>query len=134
MTINRPLLAACLLAALTLVSCLAGVLLGHQLGRSTVVRGTGHAYWNERAIADIDHRVHLAPAQRERLQALLDQAVGELRGVRGEALGRAAAIITRLLDQAEAELTPEQRAGFQAIRPKARDMVSLELLEVDRTR
>lgn len=133
MTINRPLLAAGLLAALTLVSCLAGVLLGHRLGRSTVERGTGHAYWNERALADVERRIALDPGQRARFQAHIDQAVEELRGVRRDALARTSAIIARMLDQGEAELRPEQRQAFQAIRPKARDLVSLELLEVDRT-
>jgi hypothetical protein len=132
MNIPRPLLIASYLAGLTLVSCLAGVVLGHHLGRTSVERRSGHEYWNERALADIDRKVGLRPEQRERIRAHLDQAVEQLRAVRGEALARTGAIITRLVEQAEGELDAGQRTVFQQIKPKARDLVSIDLLKIDR--
>jgi hypothetical protein len=132
MNIPRPLLIATYLAGLTLVSCLAGVVLGHHLGRATAEQRSNHEYWNERALADIDRKVGLRPEQRERIRAHLDQAVEQLRAVRGEALARTGTIITRLVEQAEGEMDAGQRTAFQEIKPKARDLVSIDLLKVDR--
>jgi hypothetical protein len=130
---SRPLLTACYLAALTLVSCLSGVLLGHHLGRSSVERRISHEHWNERAITDIDRAVGLSPEQRERLRVHLDQAVAQLRTLRGEVETRISVVVGGLLTQVEAEMTPEQVNAFQALKPKARELNSIDILKVDRS-
>jgi hypothetical protein len=40
-------------------------------------------------------------------------------------------VIRRLVAEVEKELTPGQRAAFETMKPKASDLTSLELLQVE---
>ena len=61
------------------------------------------------------------------MQAHLDRAVRELQAIRRETLAKTTNVIGRLTAEVEAELTPEQRQAFQAMKPKPGEL-DLEVL------
>jgi hypothetical protein len=123
-------IAACLLL-LILSSGLVGGLVGRRLARIELERRSDPKNWNEAAMRTFDRTVRPSDAQRVKLQALLDAAVEELRSVRTDTIGRSKKIILRLVDEVERELTPEQKAAFEAMKPKPGELDSLEVLDVD---
>ena len=61
----------------------------------------------------------------------LDAAVEELQEVRAETIRRSAAVVTRLVNQVDQELIPEQRLAFERMKPKPSDLSNLNLLHVE---
>jgi hypothetical protein len=118
------------LVGLVAVSGLTGGLLGRQWARHEFQRRSDPSHWNETAMRDVERVVKPTPQQREKIQACLDAAVEELKTVRADTIQRSVAIVTRLIDQVDRELTPEQRVAFDRIRPKPSDLPSLNLLNV----
>jgi len=123
--------AACLVA-LALVSGLVGALLGRRWARTEFDRRSDPSHWNERAMHDLEQTVKLTPQQRQTIQRQLAAAVEELKGVRKDTLSRSTAIVMRLLDEVDQDLTPEQRPAFQRIRPKPERFSNLNVLNVER--
>jgi hypothetical protein len=123
-------IAACLLV-LILASGFAGGLIGRRLTKIDLERRSDPKKWNEAAMRTFDRTVRPTDAQRVKLQAVLDAAVEELKAVRADTIGRSKKIILRLVDEIERELTPEQKAAFEAMKPKPGELDSLEVLDVD---
>ena len=123
-------IAACLLV-LILASGLAGALIGRRLTRIDLERRADPKSWNEAAMRTFDRTVHPTEAQRPELQAILDAAVEELKAVRADTIERSKKVILRLVDEIERRLTPEQKAAFEAMKPKPGELDSLEVLDVD---
>jgi hypothetical protein len=119
------------LAALVLVSGLLGGLIGRQWTRMEFERRSDPSYWNQTAMRDLDRTLKPTPPQRRKIQEQLDAAVEELKGVRAETIRRSAAIVMRLVDQVDDELTPEQRVAFTRMKPKPSDLANLNLLNVE---
>jgi hypothetical protein len=119
------------LVALAIVSSLAGGLLGRRLARAEFEQRSDPHHWNESAIHELERRLKPTSEQRDRIQAHLDVAVEELVGVREETIRRSAAIILRLVDQVEKELTPEQRTAFEEMKPRPSDLSNLNFLNVE---
>ena len=122
------------LAALALVCGLAGALLGRRWARSEFDCRSDPSHWNERAMHDLERNIRLTPQQQQKIQGHLDAAVEELKGIRKETLSRSTAVVLRLLDQVDQELTPQQRPAFQRMKPKAENLSTLNILNVERAK
>lgn len=117
------------LTALVSGSLLAGGLLGHRIARRQLEARNDPATWNEHVAREFDRVVKPTPEQGARIQAHLDQAVGELQAIRRETIERSTHIIWRLVAEVEQELTPAQREAFEVMKPKP-SQLTLDLLEV----
>jgi hypothetical protein len=124
---------ACLLA-LALVSGLAGGLLGHRCARIEFARRGDPGKWNETATRELVRTVKPTPEQREKLQKLMDAAVAELTAIRADTIARSVRVVKRLVEQVDAELTPEQREAFARMKPKESELSTLNLLNVETRR
>lgn len=118
------------LVALVLVSGLAGALLGRRWARSEFECRSDPSHWNQRAMHDLERLVKLTPQQRAKIQGHLDAAVAELKGIRHDTVSRSTAIVMRLVDEVDADLTPEQRLAFQRMKPKRSELSDLNILNV----
>jgi hypothetical protein len=119
------------LAAMVLVSGLLGGLIGRRWARMEFERRSDPSHWNQTAMRDLDRTLKPTPQQRRKIQDHLDAAVEELKHVRAETISRSAAIVMRLVDQVDKELTPEQQAAFTRMKPKPSDLSNLNLLNVE---
>lgn len=123
-----PIIAA--LGALGLVCGLAGGAVGYRLGREAVQDRANPETWHERASRRFEEVVHPTPEQGPRLDAHLQAALKELREIRRDTIARSAAAIDRLVVRVESELTPEQKAAFEKLKPH-RDEVGLDVLQTE---
>jgi hypothetical protein len=113
------------------VGCgLAGGVVGHRLARQEMRSRADPETWHERATRRFEEVVRPTPEQSVRLGAHLDAALTELKAVRREAIARTTVVVDRLVGQVEAELTPEQKASFERIKPR-RDEMNLEVLRLE---
>jgi hypothetical protein len=120
------------LAALMLVSGLVGGLIGRRFARTEFERRSDPQHWNETAMRNLERRLNPTAGQHQKIQGYLDAAVEELTGVREDTARRSAAIIERLLEQVDKELTPEQQAAFAEMKPKPGTLANLNWLNVKR--
>jgi predicted Holliday junction resolvase-like endonuclease len=128
---GRTLKIAACLVALVVVSGLAGALMGRRLARVELERRDNPETWNEAAMRTFERTVRPTPEQRQKIQACLEGAIGELKTIRSDTIARSTNVIWRLVAQVEKELTPEQRKAFEQMKPKQSDLTSLELLQVE---
>jgi hypothetical protein len=119
------------LAALILVSGLAGGLLGRHLTRVKLERRNNPDNWNETVMRTFERQVNPTAEQRQKIQGYLDTAVEDLKAIRADTIARSTNVIWRLVAQVEKELTPEQKAAFEQMKPKQSDLTSLEVLQVE---
>lgn len=115
------------LLGLGVLAALAGALAGYRLGRDAVRNQSNPETWHEQATRRFDAVVKPTPEQSRRVEAHLAVTLAELREIRNDTQARTAAAVDRLLAKVEAELTPEQRAAFESLKPK-RGEVGLEVL------
>lgn len=122
------------LAGLAIVCAAAGGvvggMLGYRWGRDSARQRADPETWHERAARRFEEIVRPTPEQAPRLDAHLNAALEELRGIRRDTLARSAAAIDRLVERVESELTPEQKAAFEKLKPR-RDEVGLEVLKTE---
>lgn len=121
---------ACLIA-LVLASALAGGLLGRRLARAEQRRQDNPETWNQSALRTFDRTVRPTPEQRQKIEAYLAQAVGELKAIRADTIARSTNVLWQLVRQVEQELTPAQREAFEQMKPKAGDLADLEILKIE---
>ncbi len=121
---------ACL-AALVFASGLAGLLWGQRLARVKLEQRNDPDTWNESAMRTFERTVKPTAEQRPRIQACLEAAVNDLKAIRADTLARSTNVIWRLVNQVEKELTPEQRAAFERMKPRQSDLTTLEILRVE---
>lgn len=105
------------LAGIGLLCGLAGGSVGFRLGRQNMQERADPETWHQRASRRFEETVKPTPEQATRLDAHLQEALAELKRIRGEALTRSTEVIDRLVRQVEAELTPDQKAAFDRIKP-----------------
>jgi hypothetical protein len=116
------------LVALVFVSGYAGALIGARIQRNKAWRRSHPEAWNVSAMNTLERRLKLTPEQREKIQAIIDDGVVELKAVRVETIAKADAVIERMIVEADRELTPEQRVEFAKIK---RDETNLDVLKVE---
>ena len=118
------------LLALVLVSGFAGALVGARIARQKAWRRSHPEAWNVSAMHTLEHRLKLTPPQKEKVQAILDGGVVELKTVRVETIAKANVVIERMIAEVDRELTPEQRTEFEKIKSE-RDEVDLDVLKAE---
>ena len=111
------------LAGIGLLCGLAGGSVGFRLGRQAMQERANPEAWHQRASRRFEETVKPSPEQAARLDGHLQAALEELKGIRGDALTRSAAVIDRLVARVEAELTPEQKAAFERIKPRRDELM-----------
>lgn len=126
MTSNRRRIAV-YLALFGLACTLVGVLVGRRIALVELESRNNPQTWNEHVSHEFERLVHPTEAQRPRVQAHLDHAVKELREIRRDTLLRSTNVIWQLVQRVEAELSPEQRKAFEAMKPAPGDL-DLDLL------
>lgn len=119
------------LAGIAAVCALAGGLIGFRMGRQSVRDQANPETWHEQASRRFEEVVRPTEAQGERLHGHLQEALEELRGIRKDTVVRSAAVIQRLVERVEAELSPEQKVAFERIKPRQGE-VGLEVLKTER--
>lgn len=115
------------LLGIGLMAALAGGAAGYRLGRDSVRHRADPETWHEQATRRFDTVVKPTPEQSRRVAAHLAATLAELRDIRNDTITRTATVVERLVQRVEAELTPEQKAAFQTLKPKQGD-VGLEVL------
>lgn len=116
------------LVVLVLVSGYTGGLIGARIQRQKAWRRSHPEAWNVSAMKTLERRLKLTPEQKEKVQAILDGGVVELKAVRVETIAKADAVIDRMIVEADRELTPEQRIEFAKIK---REETNLDVLKVE---
>ena len=129
MNLRRYSLIVLCLVGLSLVSGLAGGLIGHRVARCRLEARNNPENWNEHVAQEFDRIVKPSPEQAPKIQAHLDRAVLELVAIRSDTITRTTNVIWRLVAQVEQELTPEQRRAFEVMKPKPADL-TLDMLKV----
>ena len=129
MNLRRYLPVLLCLVGLSLVSGLAGSLIGHRVARRQLEARNNPENWNEHIAQEFDRIVKPTPEQAPKIQAHLDHAVLELLAIRADTITRTTNVIWRLVTQVEQELTPEQRRAFEVMKPKPADL-TLDMLKV----
>ena len=117
------------LAAIVVVSAAGGWLVGHRSARQQLQKRNDLESWNVHVAQVFEQTVHPSPEQGAKIQAHLDQAVRELQSIRSDTIARSTNVIWRLVEEVEAELTPEQRKAFEAMKPKPGEL-TLDVLKV----
>ena len=120
----------CLLA-LIVVSGAAGTILGRRWARAEMARRDNPETWNEAALRTFERTVKPTPEQRPKIEATLAAAIEELKAIRADTIVRSSNVIWRLVADVERELTPEQRAAFEAMKPRQQDLSTLDVLQVE---
>jgi hypothetical protein len=129
MNLRRYRLVLLCLASLSLVSALAGGLIGHRIARRQLEARNNPENWNEHVVQEFDRVVQPTPEQAPKIQAHLDRAVQDLLVIRAETIARTTNVIWRLVAEVEQELTPEQRQAFQVMKPRPGEL-GLDMLKV----
>ncbi|MEI7730963.1 MAG: hypothetical protein WCO56_15415 [Verrucomicrobiota bacterium] len=119
------------LAALILLSVVVGVFLGIRLARLKQAQASNPARWNETVMKSLDQKLKPTPEQRRQFQTDIDTAVDELKRIREETIQRSTKVIGKLVADVDQRLTPEQKAAFESMKPKAQDLNSLDVLKVE---
>jgi len=119
-----------LLTAIVLLSGFAGYFGGFQVARAKARARSNPDSWNVSAMKTLDRKLKLAPAQHEKVQAILDSGVDELRGIRIDTIAKSNRVLERLIAEVGQELTPEQRVEFAKLKAE-RIQASLDMLKVE---
>lgn len=123
-----------ILASLVGIGVLGGVsgaLVGYRLGRQEMRERSNPEAWHERASRRFEEVVRPTPEQTQRLEGHLSVALGELKQIRSDALSRSTAVIDRLVERVEAELTPEQKAAFERMKPRREELLQ-DVMKIER--
>jgi hypothetical protein len=113
------------------LSGISGALVGYRVARQEMRERSNPEAWHERASRRFEQVVQPTPDQTERLARHLDLALDELKGIRSNAAHRSAVVIDRLVEQVEAELTPDQKEAFERIKPRREELMH-DVMKVER--
>jgi Spy/CpxP family protein refolding chaperone len=121
---------AALLAAIVLLSAVAGYFVGFQVAKAKARARNNPANWNVSAMNTLDRKLRLTPAQHDKVQAILDGGVDELRGIRTDTMAKSNRVLERLIAEIGQELTPAQREAFAKLKAD-RVHANLDMLKVE---
>src|SRR4051812_1311820 len=99
----------CILVAIVLVSGLAGGFAGFRWAKAVFRKRSNPEDWNVQAMRKLESGLHPTPEQHVRMQAILDDGVEELKGIRIETIAKSNTVLERMIAAVDQELTPEQR-------------------------
>ena len=118
------------LLAIALLSGYGGGIVGYRIAKEKARRRSNPEAWNVTAMRVLEDRLKLAPAQIEKVQAVMDANVVDLVATREETMVKTNAILEKMVAQIERELTPEQAVELLKLRTE-RKPVPLEMLYVE---
>ena len=121
---------AALLAAIVALSGFTGYYFGFQVAKAKARARNNPETWNVSAMKTLERKLKLTPAQHEKVQAILDSGVDELRGIREDTIAKSNRALERLVAEVGNELTPEQRAEFAKLKAE-RIQANLDMLKVE---
>jgi len=117
------------LAAVVLISGLAGGVIGTRLAYTRIHRHNIPQTWNETVMRKLQRQLRLTPDQAQKIQARMDSRVDELTALREQTITKTNGIIEQLIDDVDHELTPEQKVEFAKLKQE-RGQTTLDLLKV----
>jgi hypothetical protein len=118
MIATRRTKAGCLLTLVIGFSLGVGVVFGVLAMKAYEKKKENPVFWKESAMKRLE-KLHPTDTQRQLFEAHTNKAVSELSDLRTDALVSVWQIVGRTLTRIEQDLTPEQKATFEKIRPKA---------------
>ena len=118
------------LVVIALLSGYGGGIVGYRIAKEKARRRSNPEAWNVTAMRVLEDRLKLAPAQIEKVQAVMDANVVDLVATREETMVKTNAILEKMVAQIERELTPEQAVELLKLRTE-RKPVPLEMLYVE---
>ena len=121
---------AALLAAIVLVSGFTGYYFGFHVAKAKARARSNPETWNVSAMKTLERKLKLTPAQHDKVQAILDGGVDELRGIRIDTIAKSNRVLERLIAAVGAELTAEQREEFAKLKAE-RMQANLDMLKVE---
>jgi hypothetical protein len=117
MMATRRTKAGCLISLVIGFSIGVGFILGILAMKAYEKKKENPAFWKENAMKHLE-KLHPSDAQRQLFEAHTDKAVAELTTLRKEAIQSVWQIVERALTGIQQDLTPEQNATFEKLRPK----------------
>ncbi|MCX6858504.1 MAG: hypothetical protein NTV80_26840 [Verrucomicrobia bacterium] len=117
MIATRRTKAGCLILLVIGFSLGVGFVLGVLAMKANEKKKENPAFWKENAMKHLE-KLHPTDEQRQRFEAHTDKAVGELTTLRKGAIESVWQIVDQALISIEKDLTPEQKATFEKLRPK----------------
>lgn len=118
------------LLALVVVSFAAGGFLGAKIVDRAYKRRHAPEMWNQTVMRALKQRLKLTPEQLQKVQAIIDTGVEEMKTVRLETIARTDTVFDRMADKIDHELTPEQSAELQKLK-KERGATTIDMLKVE---
>ncbi len=119
------------LGTIIVLSLLIGGFIGFRVTIHLLKKKANPEQWNISVMHHLERRLKLTPDQTVRVQADIDRAVDDMKGIRVETIAKTSQVIERLVADVEKEMvTPEQKAEFAKIKKERHD-ASLELLLVE---
>jgi Spy/CpxP family protein refolding chaperone len=118
------------LLAIVLVSFAAGGFLGAKMVDRAYKRRHAPEMWNQTVMRALKQRLKLTPEQIQKVQAIIDAGVEEMKGVRLETIARTDTVFDRMADKIDHELTPEQSAELQKLKQE-RGATTIDMLKVE---
>jgi hypothetical protein len=117
MSVSRRTRIALLVIVLVAVSGFAGFVLGAIAAKGVANRKDDPRFWKKVAMRKLE-TLKPSDEQRTRMEKRVDSAVDELVAIRKDTVVRAEQAVARAVADIAAELTPEQRAQLEKIKPK----------------
>ena len=117
MTISRRTKVATVMILLVLVSVVVGFILGAIVAKQVAKRKDDPRFWKQAAMSQLE-KLQPTAEQRQTFETRVDSAVEELVAIRKDTISRAETAVGRAVTDIEQDLTPEQRATFDKIKPK----------------
>ena len=104
------------LVAIFFAGSVTGALFTISIAKHEVRRQSDPTQWFQLTMNRWKTRLHLTPAQEEKLKPIVEATVNELRSLRESDLRQTDEILARAQARIDPELTPEQRARLQKMR------------------
>lgn len=133
MTTSKRWIVVAYVAGVSVLSGLAGGLIGHRVARTEMEHRANPRHWNEHVAREFERIVRPTAEQAPRIDRHLERAVADLEGIRASTIRQSTNVIWRLVGEVESELTPEQRKAFEVLKPRPEDL-DLGVLDISPAR
>ncbi len=109
--------AVLLLGLLFFAGVVFGFFVGAILANKVAKRKETPEFWRKAAHEQFA-RLHLSPEQRKKADERTEAAIKELAELRIQSIQRVWDVVERAVEDIDKEMTPEQRAAFEKVKPK----------------
>ncbi len=118
------------LLGIVLVSAVAGGIIGAKLAEHALKKRHAPEMWNQSVMRALQQRLKLTPPQAQKVQAIIDGGVEEMKVIRQDTIQRTDVVIERMISDIDRELTPEQSAELKKLKAQ-RGATTIDLLKVE---